>query len=248
VGGIGVFAGYRYMTAVAPVAVTNPEQYLIVPDEKTALSGTGSALLQALAQTANQPIPANTVLMTYITTATTTKDGVVEAPDTGGAFLAALNLPAPDILLRNIDPSSMVGVVNDGTQTRPFFILRVDSYQSTFAGMLDWEQTMAGDLSLLYPEYPAAIQTVPVATSTATTTSKTASAPQPVTSVPVETLPEVEPQFIDEVVANHNARALKDTEGRTLIIYGYADQQTLIIARDEAAFTLLLSRYETSQQ
>jgi hypothetical protein len=249
VGAIGVYTAYRFMTAVAPIAASPSASYIIVPDEKTVLKGSGLTLLDNLAQVANQPLPANTVLMTYITTATTTADGVAEAPASGGAFITALELPAPDVLLRNIDPTSMVGVVNDGTQTRPFFILRVDSYESTFAGMLDWESSMQNDLATLYPAYPESVQAAPVVTTSTTTTSSESknATSQTVqsTSVPVSYLP---PQFVDEVVANHNARALRDSENRTILIYGYADNQTLIIARDEAAFTLLLERYETSQQ
>jgi hypothetical protein len=228
IGAGGIFAAYRFMTATAPIPAISAGSYLIIPDEKIALTGEGTTLLAALANQATQPLPANSVLLTYINAATTTKQGVIEAPATGGAFLTALNLPAPDILLRNIDPSSMVGVVNDGAQTRAFFILRVLSYERTFAGMLDWESSIGNDLSVLYPAYPAS-----TATSTATTTTETTASSA---------------QFVDEVVANHDARALKDTEGRTIIIYGYADKQTLIIARDEAAFTLLLSRLTANNQ
>lgn len=255
-GGAGVYATYHYMTTEAPVPTAPSVSSLIIPDEKIALTGSGATLLQALANQANQPIPANTVLLTYTTTSSTTPQGPVEAPATGGAFLAALNLPAPDIFLRNIDPSSMVGVVNDGEQTRPFFIFRVDSYESTFAGMLDWEPTIGNDLALLYPAYPALVPAAPViATSTATTTSttKTKSSTKTASTTPVstpvpQTLPVIPPQFIDEVVDNHDTRALKDFEGRTVLMYGYADKQTLILARDEAAFTLLLNRLQTNQQ
>ena len=240
----GVFAAYRFMTAVAPITVSTGS-YLIVPDEKIALSGSGLQLLNALAQQAGQPIPANTVLLTYINTAPTTAGATTEA--TGGAFLTALNLPAPDILLRNINPTSMVGIVNDGAQTRAFFILRVDSYESTFAGMLQWEPNVGINLAALYPPYPAPAQpTSVVATSTATTTSKAKIITKVVTSTPVPVAISSTPQFIDEIVSNHNARALKDSSGRTIIIYGYADSQTLILARDEAAFTLLLNRLGTN--
>ena len=248
----GVFAAYRFMTATAPVASISAGSYLIVPDEKVALSGSGSSLLQALAQQANQPIPESTVLLTYTTSASTTAQGIVQAPTSGGAFLKALNLSAPDILLRNISPSSMIGVVNDGNQTRAFFILRVDSYQSTFAGMLQWEPNIGSILALLYPAYPAPMQVTPVVATTTTSTTTATSTKTVVktaaTTVVTAALPITPPQFIDEVVANHNARALKDYAGRTILVYGYADQQTLIIARDEGAFTLLLGRLQANQQ
>ena len=49
-------------------------------------------------------------------------------------------------------------------------------------------------------------------------------------------------QFVDAAVANHDVRALKDSSGRTILLYGYRDKHTLIIARDEAAFTAILVR------
>ena len=245
----GVFAAYRFMTATAPVPAISAGSYLIVPDEKIALSGSGSSLLQALAQQASQSIPENTVLLTYTTSASTSAQGIVQAPESGGAFLAALKLSAPDILLRNINPSSMIGIVNDGNQTRAFFILRVDSYQSTFAGMLQWEPNIGSTLASLYPAYPVPVQVTPVVTATTTATTNTKTVVKIATTTVVTTaLPLTSPQFIDEVVANHNARALKDYAGRTILIYGYADQQTLIIARDEGAFTLLLGRLQANQQ
>lgn len=52
--------------------------------------------------------------------------------------------------------------------------------------------------------------------------------------------------FHDEVVANHDARAYRDAYGRNLLVYGYWNQTTLVIARDEAAFAELITRLGTS--
>jgi hypothetical protein len=122
----------------------------------------------------------------------------------------------------------MVGVVQAGTQTAPFFVLRVLSYERTYAAMLAWEPTMLEDLSPLYPNYPNA-PTSDTSTSTITTSG-------------IDTSSEPQQQFVDEIVDNQSVRALKDMSGRTILLYGYADRQTLIIARDEAAFQLLLSK------
>jgi hypothetical protein len=226
-------AAYLYMKNSAPVASVFSIPTLLVPDSKVMLSGTGTTLLQAFAKQADQTIPDNTVVVTYINQATTTPQGVVEQPASGGAFITALNLPAPNILVRNIDPISTVGIAHSGPQTRAFFILRVTSYERTFAGMLEWEGNMANDLSMLYPHYPAP---PPPAISS---TTPVAPFILPV-SAPDLTAPAA--QFSDEVIANHDARVLKDGAGRTIVLYGFADKQTLIIARDEAAFTLLLAR------
>ena len=61
--------------------------------------------------------------------------------------------------------------------------------------------------------------------------------------------PPVDPtDFVDAVVDNHDVRILKDAAGRSLMLYGFKDQQTLIIARDEAAFTLLVDRLNQAGQ
>ena len=49
-------------------------------------------------------------------------------------------------------------------------------------------------------------------------------------------------QFTDEIVANRSVRALKDISGRTIVLYGYADKATLILVRDEDAFTFIVNR------
>ena len=44
----------------------------------------------------------------------------------------------------------MIGVYSwNGNQ--PFIILKTDSYENAFAGMLSWEKNIAGDLSALFP-------------------------------------------------------------------------------------------------
>ncbi len=253
IGSGAIVAAYIYMSKSAPVLSIIAPPSLIAPDSKVALTGTGSTLFQALATQAGLPLQANTVELTYINVSTTTTQGVLEEPGTGGAFITEMNLPAPDILLRNIDPSSMVGIVSAGQETRPFFILRVTSYERTFAGMLSWEGTMSRDLAQLYPRYSTALP-APIVTTVATTTSATTtkSSTTKTTSVTITSAP-TDPslpvkQFVDETVTNHDARALKDISGRTIVLYGYADKQTLIICRDEAAFSLLLGRLAASNQ
>jgi hypothetical protein len=250
VGAGGVYAAYLYMSKNAPVLSIPSTPSLITPDSRIQLTGSGQQLLTALAQQAAEPLADGDVALMYVDESTTTPQGVQEEPASGGAFIAELNLAAPDILLRNIDPASMVGIVSASGETRPFFILRVDSYERTFAGMLQWEPTLYGELSELYPEYPLPVipsQPVVISSTTteATSTTKTAgkSIPQQkiVTSIaPNSNLPANE--FVDETVESHTVRALKDNSGRTLVLYGYADKETLIIARNEAAFTLLLNK------
>lgn len=225
----GLYAAYRFVSTGEDTEVTLGVPSLIFADEKTELPGPDYR--QDLANAAAQPLVGGNILITYVTVASSTPLGLSSAPQPGGALIRLLNLGAPDILLRNVDVSSTVGVVSAGGSTNPFFILRVNSYERTFAGMLGWESRMPDDLALFYPAYPEPAP--PVATTTASTTSSLVAAPVALS----------EPQgFTDAIVSNIDVRVLKDGLGRTLVTYGYSDKETLIIARDEAAFTTLVAR------
>lgn len=235
----GVFVTYQFVmtmrdTPIAALAVPS----IVVADEYEELSGTGDHLMRALATSAGGAVVPGNVIVTYILEDMTEEGGgIVKSPAGGAAFLRALQVPAPDILLRNIARESAAGVVNAGDESSVFFALRVDSYERTYAGMLTWEPVMLRDLSVLYPLYPTETAPEPVATTTATSTAST-STPITLDPVPASALS----RFTDAVVANHDVRVLRDTAGRSLLLYGYADKRTLIIARDEAAFEALLPR------
>ena len=53
--------------------------------------------------------------------------------------------------------------------------------------------------------------------------------------------------FHDEVVSNHDVRIYRDAAGKSILLYGYWNQFTLVIARDPAAFTEILGRLATSR-
>ncbi|HEY0979726.1 MAG TPA: hypothetical protein VGE23_02715 [Candidatus Paceibacterota bacterium] len=234
----GIYATYQFVMTMreTPIAsLTVPS--IVFADEYRKLEGTGGALLGALAASANGALVPGNVLVTYIDAQSADASGTpVLGPAGGDAFLRALQVPAPDILLRNIAAASTIGVVNAGGQTKPFFALRVESYERTYAGMLTWEPLLQRDLATLYPLYPVEAAPEPeTASSTATTTATT-------TSVFIDSPAPALTRFEDAVVANRDVRVLRDTAGRSLVLYGYADKRTLLIARDEAAFEALLAR------
>lgn len=249
----GSYAAYLYIASrqVVPTISTKVPS-LVFADETKKLTGTGTELMRALAVAATEPLVSGNVLITYIAQEPTGETGVIAgAPAPGGALIKALNLTAPDILLRNIAEASTVGITHQGTETRPFFILRVSSYERTFAGMLTWEPLMARDLGLLYPLYPvdAPVETpvsLETGTTTASTTPQKVATTTPAPSVPVQAASRI--RFEDAIVANRDVRVLRDTLGRSLILYGYADKETLIIARDEAAFSALITRLQSNSQ
>lgn len=225
VGAGGLFAAYRYINISTPMSTTLGVPSLILADEKKELKGPNYR--QDLADAASEPLVEGNILVTYVTSASSTSLGVQNAPQPGGALIRLLNLGAPDIIFRNVDLSSTVGVVAAGGETSPFFIFRVNSYERTFAGMLAWENRMLSNLDPLYPLYPTPITEPEVATTTTNST--------------------LLPAFTDSIVSNIDVRILKDNVGNTLLLYGYIDRETLIIARNEAAFSTLVARLNATR-
>lgn len=230
VGGAGAYIAYtQYLVKTGPVMISPVLATPIFVDEREKISGeTPAQLLLAITQSLSHPPAPNAVRLLY--TDVSTAGSTTSPQATGRSIFSALQFSAPNLLLRNVNAQgSMAGVITVGTEAAPFFILSVASYSDTFAGMLSWESKMPGDLAALYPPYPPSV----VATSTATSTS---SSP-----------PSFSILFHDEVVSNHDARVYRDSEGRTVLLYGYWDQNTLVIARGEGAFTEILARLATSR-
>jgi hypothetical protein len=221
VGGAGAYLAYtRYLAGVAPVVVFTAAPVPIFVDEREQIAAAEPAqILQSIERSLAKELPQNSVRLLYIDESTTTE-----------SIFSSLQLPAPDVLLRNVhNVGSIAGIINaDGAQS-PFFILSVASYGDTFAGMLSWEPTMPGDLGALFPPYAPTGTTTPIA-SAATSSAAIFSV-----------------FFHDEVVNNHDVRMYRDAEGRSILLYGYWDQRTLVIARDPAAFAELVARLATSR-
>lgn len=208
---------------------------LIFADQEARIEGSGRELRQALLSLSDRDLGEGEVVLAYATYSTTTKNGVVEMPVSGGALLAAMELPFPQIVARNIADEASIGMIRAKGEIRPFFILRVSSYERTFAGMLSWERTIKDDLASFYPAFTRApIEVVSAATSTATSTKPVA------TSSPAQ--PVFIERFRDDIVDNHDVRVLRDEENNTLMVYGYRDKTTLVIARSEEAFREVVRR------
>lgn len=221
VGATGASVAYlEYRASREPVS-TEPTTFApIFVDERETIAGAGPALVTAITQSLKRPLPQGKVRLLHASTTET--------------VFSDLRMSAPDLIVRNTDPSrSMAGIVNADGNPTPFFILGVSSYSNTFAGMLSWETVMPRDLAALYPSYPSPAQSVG-------TTS-----PQATTTLPVITLQTK--GFRDEVVSNHDVRVYRDENGKSVVLYGYWNQTTLVIARDPAAFTEIAERLATSR-
>jgi hypothetical protein len=227
----GVFFAYQSISN-KPLVVFAPRiPSLIASDDRREI--VGDNFLRDLAVASAEPLAEGRVRITYTTTATTSANGTVsKLPATGGALIKALALPMPDILARSITEESTVGIIHEGDEQAPFFILRVDSFERSFAGMLAWEQRMGNDLALLFPAYPVEV-IEEVSTSTAPL--------EPTIATTFDS------EFKDEVIQNRDVRALRDEEGRVVLLYGFRDKETLIITRSTSLYLALIERLNTSR-
>jgi len=239
----GAYIAYTSLLGTSAPVVTAPVITApIFVDDREEVSGTGTALMQKIQQSVNRQLAQGAVRFLY---SAPTDSGFVPS------VFSSLGVPAPGSLTRNIIAAgSMAGVVfTNGTQS-PFFILSVSSYGDTFAAMLSWEQFMPRDLATLFPPYPAQAVSAPVATVSATSTPKVATTTKAVATTTPKSAPAptiASATFYDASVANHDVRVYRDTTGRDILLYGYWNQKTLIIARSTTAFTEIVRRLGTSR-
>lgn len=214
-GAAGAYYAYtQYLAKSAPVIIAPVISAPIFVNQTEEISGEGAVLLKAILASVARPLSQGEVRFLHLPIITGANESI----------FVSLQLPSPDMLLRNIVTSgSMAGIVHE-RGVSPFFILSVTSYTDTFAAMLSWEPRMPQDMSELFLPAPS------LATSTPTVSASS---------------PTV---FYDEIIANHDARIYRDSDENEQIVYGYWDQKTLVIARDSAAFAEIMSRLATTRK
>lgn len=99
---------------------------------------------------------------------------------------------------------------------QPAIVLKVSAYDSTFGGLLLSEAVLSSELAPLFGETVSATYKVGVGT--------------------------VPPEFVDELADNHDVRVLKDEMENERLVYGFTDQNTVIITTNKETFTSLSSR------
>ncbi len=228
---------------------TDTQAPFIVVDDRVLITlspgnTTRSALFQELqAATKNTKLSTDLVAQILpIVTATNTQQ--VAMPAEQFFSLLGPTLSAP--FLRTISPLFLFGI-HAISDNQPFLLLKVDSYQQAFSGMLAWEPTMSQDLLPLFaytPPAPPQTQTITttISTTTASTTSTATSTLSSTTTI--ETLPpRMTPTvFIDKIIENHDARALVNQAGQITLLWTLLDKNTLLITTNERTVREIISR------
>lgn len=140
-----------------------------------------------------------------------------EAPLVNTAeFLNTIEAGAPSSLVRALNPLFMLGVLGGSPQST-FLIMRIESFENTFAGMLAWEATLARDLGPIF-------YTAPRLRNLGT-----------------------EPIFTDVISRNKDVRVLYDTEGEVVLLYSFLDNEVLVITDNIETLRTLITRLTTEK-
>ncbi len=136
---------------------------------------------------------------------------------TAQEFLTQTGTDVPALLLRSLDPRFTTGIhIFDGNQM--FLVLKINSYENAFAGMLEWEENIE---TRLLPLLRPAIDL----------------------TYPKEAVDQR--SFRDSVIRNRDVRVLQNELGRTLMLYAFTDQKTLVIATSPETLIEVATRLNT---
>lgn len=138
-------------------------------------------------------------------------EGVNSPLMTTSAFLDFLQARAPGSLVRAFNPLFMMGLLS-GNPRHTFLIIKLDSFENAFPGMLGWEKFLADDLLPLF------------------------AADAIVKNLPSDTV------WKDITIQNKDARVLKDSTGTTVLLYSFFDNNRLLITDSEETLRTLITR------
>ncbi len=147
-------------------------------------------------------------------------------------FFKFMGTRASDSLIRSLDSNFYFGTYAFSRPYDTFFIFKVNSYDSAFAGMLQWENSLDVDLGgILISKKVLVPSQGTTSTSTASSTPATAK----------------RRMFVDKVMQNKDSRVLIDEKGSVLMLYTFIDKKTLIIASGDKSLKELLFRLTTGR-
>jgi len=141
-------------------------------------------------------------------------NGVKEKLSVANIF-SRLNLSASSSLIRSLSDLYMVGAYTKNATGSPnlFLIFKSNEYDYTYAGMLDWENTLSSDMFYLFD-------------------LKTGE-----TKLQLETR-----KWKDVIISNRDARVLYNEENKPILYYMFADKDSLVITDNEDTLKEIITR------
>lgn len=258
------FAFYFFKKPTSVLPASEIPSYIVVEDQRSVNTDnlSKSQLVTGLIkvqQDLDTKIGSITQLYFIKTTIDTTTQKIIPTLLPTTDWLALLETHVPAALARSLDTKMMFGFYQFD-EVRPFIILKTSSYETAFAGMLEWENNLNADLAPLFgpaliqrftntiPPEETAIAIPPTATNATGTGTSSASS---TTSVSTDTASTTTPRtttlflphaFDDAIIVNKDVRVLRDPEGKIALVYGFYDKQTIVITTDENTFKEVVTR------
>lgn len=160
-------------------------------------------------------------------------------------FFLLLENQSEDFLTRALEPEIILGV-HIQEKNEPFIIMRANSLDQSFAGMLEWEKRMVKDIRDIFFEnlgssqnFPGEIVEVATTLDIATSTDSIATTTEEV--MPTE--PTYDPtNFRDLIISNKDIRAIFDSEGKLLFFYTFADNEHIILTTNRETLDVLIQK------
>jgi len=139
-------------------------------------------------------------------------------------FLNILESRAPGSLVRSFNPLFMLGFLGKNTRlaenigtVHPFILIKLDSFENAFPGMLEWEKNMQSDLLPLFVS-----STTPTNIASETT-------------------------FEDVVIQNKDVRMLRNLTEQAVLLYTFFDNKMLIITDNENSLKIIVDKLNTEK-
>ncbi len=236
VAALGLVATLLLRAAPQPTATTSTEVPFMAVDQVIPVvvhSDVSRDELMTSLQAARQQVALSVGLVAQLYAGVSSTTGTLPIAISSQQLLAALSPDIPQDLLRTVLPVYLLGVHSfDENQT--FLVLRVDSYQQAYSGLLVWEPNMQQELAPLFTRKPAlhlppSTSSGQAATSTSTTTDQF-----------------IQTGFVDKVVENHDARVVLNSAGDILLLWTFLDRNTVVITTNEYTLREVIRRVNTA--
>jgi hypothetical protein len=224
--GVGVMSYFVFFYEKEEIIVEQEIPSFIFVEEQKKIDITGrnarEILLAIGAERTNLSIPLGQIEHLYITETIQREMSEVTRIISAEEFLKSIQAQVSDAFLRSIEPDFMLGM-HVFNQNQPFIIFKSNSYQHSFAGLLEWERTIHRDLS-------------PFAGLKA----------DPDIGVPIDPQTGEEiilrENFADRIIQNIDARVLLSETGKIEFLYAFPNQQTIIITTNENTLVEVITR------
>jgi len=213
---------YFYKLNTTPTSTYTFEPSILFTEKKLGIDVTtlnGFSLLGTLNNArSSAAFSLGIIVDLYLTRgSTTSKEQTTPTHLSSIGFLSRIQAHVSDDFLRSLTSKYMVGIYTTGNGNIPFIVLKTNSYNYAFSGMLLWEKKMLVDLSPFFPQY------IPKNSTLAT------------------------PTFSDAVIENMDVREMRSATGSLLLLYSFVNQNTIVITTDPRVLIEISNRIRTKQ-